>query len=269
LSATEALPPRSSPHWEEPPVELTLASEEVHVWRAALDRPERVRERLAGKLSADEHARAQQIVAARDREHWTVARALLRVILGRYLDASPEEVALIAERGGKPVLAAGSGSKPVSFNLSHSGDIALYAVTGARRVGVDVERVRDDVDTERIVGRLFSPAERAVLQELPEPERREAFFSGWTRKEACAKAVGEGLAALFSGFSVSLAAREHAELVPEPGDGLPGGPWTVWDVTPRTGYAAAVAAEGSGLALRCLDLTKGEKLLLRGRFPRL
>jgi 4'-phosphopantetheinyl transferase len=268
LSTTEALPPPPNALWEEPPDALILLSEEVHVWRAALDRPERVRERLAEKLSRDERARAKRIRPARDRERWTVARALLRVVLGRYLGVSPAEVGLGGDPGGKPVLAAGSDQAPVSFNLSHSGDVALYAVTGARRVGVDVERVRDDVDAERIAARLFPPAERAALQELPEPDRREAFFSGWTRREACAKAVGKGVAALLAGSGVSLPAGEHAELGRASGDGPPGGPWTVWDLAPKPGYAAAVAVEGSGLRLRCLDLTKGERILLRGRFPR-
>jgi 4'-phosphopantetheinyl transferase len=254
------------PDWEEPPDEVTLPGGEVHVWRAALDRPERVREALTRKLSTPERDRAQHILPTRARERWAAARALLRVVLGRYLGVRPEDVALSDGPHG-PLLQAASGMAPPSFNLSHSGDIALYALTDTRRVGVDVEQITDR-DPERIAGRLFSAAEQSALQEFPKGDRRRAFFSGWTRKEACAKAVGEGLAASFAGFSVSLAPGEHGQLVPLAGDGLAGGPWTLWELTLGPGYAAAVAAEGSGLALRCLDLTPGEKKLLRGRFPR-
>jgi len=253
--------------WEEPPDEITLPGGEVHVWRAALDRPERVREALTRRLSDDERDRAQRILPARARARWAATRALLRVVLGRYLGVPPEEVALSDGPGG-PLLRVESGVTPPSFNLSHSGDVALFALTRVGRVGVDVERITDDRDTERIAGRLFSGAEQSELEAFPDGERRRGFFSGWTRKEACAKAVGTGLATPFAGFSVSVAPLDHGELVPDSGSGLPGGPWTLWDLSAGPGYAAAVAAEGSGLALRCLDLTPGEKMLLRGRFPR-
>jgi 4'-phosphopantetheinyl transferase len=262
------VPPGASVPWEEPPRELTLSSGEVHVWRAALDRAERVRGLLAGKLSEAERARAEQILPPGRRERWVVARSLLRVILGRYLERGPAEVELGVDSIGRPILVSTSSSTPVSFSLSHSGGVALYAVTAGKRVGIDVERIRDDLDTERVAGRVFSPAQQAALQQLSESDRRVAFFTGWTRMEACAKAVGQGIASLVPGLRVAPTAQAQAALVFEPGDGLPGGPWSLWDLAPKPGYAAAVAVEGSGLALRCLDLTKEEKIALRGRFPR-
>jgi 4'-phosphopantetheinyl transferase len=239
----------------------------VHVWRAALGRPERVRELLLRKLSEEERDRAKDILPAAARERWSTARALLRVILGRYLGLGPEDVALSADPDSKPVLRVGVGTSPPGFNVSHSGDVALFAVGGGP-VGVDVERIRDDVDTERIAGRLFSPTEQSELEKLPETDRRRAFFAAWTRKEACAKAVGEGVA-VFSGFTVPLADQQHGELVLDAGDGLPDGPWSLWDLAPKPGYAAAVAAQGGGLALRCFDLTPAEERQLRGPLPRL
>jgi 4'-phosphopantetheinyl transferase len=202
------------------------------VWRAGLDRPQRVRERLARDLSDEECGRAARIAPESARRRWLVGRALLRQVLGRYLAASPETLSLVTEPGGKLVL--DGAAPPLAFNLSHSGSVALYAITGGERVGVDVERVRGGIDTARVAERLFSVTERAALDDLPPDRRRAAFFSCWTRREAYAKGVGTGL---------RLRPAKAA-------DG-----WSLWGLDPVRGYAGAVAVEGRDLELRCWDLT--------------
>jgi 4'-phosphopantetheinyl transferase len=149
------------------------------------------------------------------------------------------------------VLVDGRRGPRLGFNLSRSGSLALYAVTGGERVGVDVERMRDDVDALRVADRLFSPAERQALRRLPASRRRAAFFSCWTRKEAYAKALGSGLGLRFSSFTVSLA---PAPAAPLRADGRPSD-WKIWDAAPARGYAGAVAAEGGELDLRRWEIT--------------
>jgi len=94
------------------------------------------------------------------------------------------------------LLAAAHAGSDVTFNLSHSGGIAMLAFTRRREIGIDVEQVRRDFDVEAIANRFFSAAEHAQLAELPAANRFEAFFRCWTRKEAYIKATGEGLSLL-------------------------------------------------------------------------
>ena len=265
VQTSEGTPGALPPAWSSPPDEPALAAGEVHVWRAALDRSEQVRARLAAKLSVEERARAKRIAVVDGRERWIVGRGILRVILGRYLDIPPEQVAIRADPSGKPRLAEAAQASALSFNLSHSGSLALFAVASGARLGIDVQEARE-LDAEQIARRWFSPAEREALEALPEAERRDAFFSCWSRKEAFAKAVGQGLLLSLSSFTVSVGCDEAPKLITSP----PGhtSQWTLWDLAPGAGYAGALAVEGSSERLQCWDLTEREANLLRGEFPR-
>src|SRR5713101_1036201 len=93
-----------TPAWHPPPESLTLGRDEVHVWRAALDRSVADRQRLEQTLSADERVRAGRFYFQRDRERFMVARGLLRAILGRYLCVEPDQLRFGYSAHGKPSL---------------------------------------------------------------------------------------------------------------------------------------------------------------------
>jgi 4'-phosphopantetheinyl transferase len=126
------------PRWE--PVRASADS--VHIWRADLAA---VGEGLEDLLCAAELARAAQIVPQRRRAEWTRSRGVLRALLARYLDADPRELRFVLGPHGKPALSPeGTGSAiDLRFNLSHSGTMALYALSAGREVGVDIERPRE------------------------------------------------------------------------------------------------------------------------------
>jgi 4'-phosphopantetheinyl transferase len=118
------------------------------------------------------------------------ARRALREILGAYLGEDPESIALTAGENGKPELAA----SPLSFNLSHSGGLALIAVAaGGTAVGVDVERLRPRHDLPRLAVRWLPEADAATVARAPDGEREAAFYAAWTRHEARTKCTGAGL----------------------------------------------------------------------------
>lgn len=152
---------------------------------------------------------------------------------------------------GKPALAEGSGEDALRFNVSHSHGLALFALTRDREVGVDLEYVRSDLELEEIAARFFSPQEAATLRSLPAEMRTEAFFAGWTRKEAYIKARGEGLSLALDGFSVSLVPGEPAMLLNTRGDPSEAARWTLRELKSGPGYAAALAAKGHGWRLVC------------------
>jgi 4'-phosphopantetheinyl transferase len=215
--------------------------DELHLWWVDLDGVEADEWSMHTLLSDDEQARAARYVRGLDRRHFVVARGALRRLLGRYLATAPAAVRLAYGHRGKPRLDGGCGGADVRFNLSHSGGLALIGVTRGREVGVDIERVRDDIDMDAFAAHSFSPRELAALRGLTPPARREAFFACWTRKEAYVKARGDGLAIPLSGFDVSLAPDERAALLEVRADPVEASRWSLLAPAAPPGYAAAVA----------------------------
>jgi 4'-phosphopantetheinyl transferase len=171
---------------------LIIAPGEVHVWRAVLDGwpPSRITE-LAQTLSTDEQARAARLVRPDDRSRFTVARAILRDILSRYVGVLPGELVFSQAKQGKPHLI--QPSVPLQFNVSHSAERLLIAISDGPAVGVDIERLRALPDLMELAARFFSVREHSALLSLEGWERIGAFFNAWTRKEAVMKARGDGL----------------------------------------------------------------------------
>lgn len=205
----------------------------VHVWRAPLAScPPGARELLA----EDERARADRFQFARDRDRFVAARAALRQVLGRYSDLAPERLAFGYTSHDKPFL-VGPGAE-LSFNLSHSHELALLAVTRGRDVGVDLEHQRPDVEIESVARASFSAAEQRALLALPPGQRLEAFFRCWTRKESYLKARGEGLSMPLDRFSVSLDAGTDVDFASD--DVAEQARWSIRALAIDPGYAAAL-----------------------------
>ncbi|HUP00119.1 MAG TPA: 4'-phosphopantetheinyl transferase superfamily protein [Gemmatimonadota bacterium] len=238
--------------WEELRQVPDLAADEVHVWRAALDLGPAALERAVAVLSTDERRRAGRFRFAVHRDRFVASRAVLRSVLGDYLNLSPAAVPLIAGPAGKPVLPPGRRAG-VEFNLTHSGDRVLIAVTRGRSIGIDLERMRRGMPIERLAGRFFTPREAAELRAVPAAVRPAAFFACWTRKEAVLKAAGgfeRGLPAALKGFVVSVAPPAAPGKTPgktvvrTPGSMGQGQHWTLIDLAVGRGYAGALAVEG-------------------------
>lgn len=174
---------------------LSLAANEVDVWRAGLgDQPPQVAQFLETMLSADEVERASRFHFERDRKLFIVGRGTLRVLLGGYLGCLPQEVAFRYGANGKPMLAAGpDGLPPLYFNLTHSDGVALLAFTRVGEVGIDLERIRELPDWQSIAEASLPPRQLERLWRQPVHRRREEFFRAWTQQEALLKAAGTGL----------------------------------------------------------------------------
>lgn len=233
-------------NWTPPPDSLKLESNHADVWRLSLDLSTDSVKLNESTLSADEEKRADHFHFEVDKNRFIVTHGGLRKILGRYLHCDPAELTFSINQYGKPALV----NSAVEFNLSHSGDFALIAVTQGRKIGVDVERIRQGISSHVIAQQYFSKAEVAELQSLPIEQREAAFFTCWTRKEAYIKAQGLGLALPLESFDVSLTPGQPAILRatrPEPQEAVR---WTLrsLDVDPK--YAGAVAVEGADFDFR-------------------
>jgi 4'-phosphopantetheinyl transferase len=177
----------------------------------------------------------------------------LREILAGYLRCEPSQLSFSVNAYQKPFLEDGG----LEFNLSHSGDLALLAVTRARKVGVDVEWMRTGFEIEEIGGRFFSQSEMVELQVLPPAQRELGFFNCWTRKEAYLKAQGMGLTLPLNSFDVSLSPGQPAILRATRPDPAEAARWTLLSLEVGPGYAAAVAFEGHNVEVRLWDWSPG------------
>ena len=226
--------------WRQPAEDLEFQEGVVHVWRFFLARDQGLLVRQETLLSADERKKAERFRFARDRAAYIVSHAALREILSRYTGGSPPDIGFRHTPHGKPFLA----ESDVFFNLSHSGEIALVAVARNRRIGVDLERVRFDLNVDPIAEDFFSSNDTAALKTRSDRERVSAFFECWTRKEALLKALGGGVSMPLEGVDV-FQNMEGPQVVHAPTDF--GGIWTLKGFSPAEGYTAAVATEGTGV----------------------
>jgi len=234
----------SAPAWLSPPDDLELCSGQVDVWRAYLRIRSDSLEWLKSTLSEDEAARAERFHFNVDRERFIAAHGCLRDILGRYLRCEPARLRFSAGAFGKPALRMDTGRPKIEFNLAHSGDHALIAVAQERKVGVDVERIRQGISAEELAGRYFSGSEVSQLMALQPEQRQVGFFNGWARKEAYIKAHGLGLSLPLDSFDVSLDPQRPALLLATRPDPEEAARWTLYNLHADSDYAAALVAEG-------------------------
>jgi 4'-phosphopantetheinyl transferase len=241
-------------NWRLPSFQWSIAGDEVHVWRASLSVLDADQfAALQQTLTEDEAERASHFLFQGDRERFVVARGILRTLLGRYLGRDPRTLRFAYGAHGKPFLGDAPDQPSLTFNLSHAGEVALFAVACRRELGVDIEYVRDDINCEQISEAFFSPHEQATLRALPRAQQVQAFFDAWTRKEAYIKARGKGLTLALNDFDVSLVPGQSALLLNTRDDPKQAERWTLQQLWPYPGYAATLAAEGSGWQLVCLQ----------------
>jgi 4'-phosphopantetheinyl transferase len=191
-------------NWPEPNDWVVLAANDVHVWSVPLNEPESRLVELAARLVDDERRRADRFMREEVRRRFIVARAGLRTVLGRYLAMRPAEVPIAIGSHGKPQFGNLAEVNDLQFNLSHSGELALVAVTRGCDVGIDVERLRPIEHWQEIAARYFHPAEVAAIAAAAESDRNISFLRCWTQKEAILKALGVGLGLSLQSFAVPV-----------------------------------------------------------------
>src|SRR5262245_157370 len=230
---------------------IQLASDEVHCWCARLDVPPETSARLYATLGADEHDRSARFRFQRDRQHFIVSHGVLRDLLGRYLQIQPHRIRYDYGVFGKPELCPTFGGG-IQFSLSHADGLALIAIAAGSKVGVDLEGIQSQVDYMAIARQFFSTSETEELSALPSRSYAEAFISCWTKKEACLKACGGGLAIPLNRLAVPLQtdpAEDPIDVHVAAHDVIPETRCSVYTLRPAPCYVGALAIEGSGFRL--------------------
>jgi 4'-phosphopantetheinyl transferase len=241
-----------STKWLKPPDDLALEANEAHVWRISLESERSFIGESLKLLSAGEKIRAGKFHFQKDRDRFVLGRAAVRKILSSYLDVLPGEICFSYSKFGKPALAPEKHENLLRFNLAHSRDTALLAVTKNIDVGIDIEYIDEQFPFAKIAPDCFSPAELAALNSVSLAARALAFFSGWTRKEAFIKAVGEGLSYPLREFTVSLdPGKERDLLISNDPAGIRHR--ALISLAPGPHHAAALAAMGAIDPVRCFE----------------
>ncbi len=230
--------------WRSPPIEYKMERQRVHIWRALFRQGLACMGRLFETLSQGERERAGRL-RPEDRERFIFAHGMLRRLLGPYVGCPPQYLVFKYNEYGKPFLSDSVGSQGIQFNLSHSDEMTLVAVTEGKAVGIDVERMRRIPDIVQMVSRFFSPGERNFLNSLGSAEFMEGFFAIWTAKEAFLKGIGKGLSLGLDTFTLNFLAGESRGLI-SIDDDADACSWKVIRLFPGPEYSGALAVKELG-----------------------
>jgi 4'-phosphopantetheinyl transferase len=222
-----------------------LEHAKVHVWAFSLEAPAAVIEQCRQYLSPAERHRADRFVFPRDRIHHTIAHGILRHLLSGYRDMTPESLEFDVSTAGKPRLrAAGGRAAALHFNLSHSEDRAVLGVSDGRELGVDVEKIRSNIEALAISRHYFFGSEREAIENASAEMRDSTFFRYWVAKEAVLKAQGIGLGLPLDRFRVDFLPDGHAGRIETLDPSRLERAWTVRMLPCDAGWLGAVAARG-------------------------
>ncbi len=197
--------------WQHPPSRLALKDGELHLWRFSLDAPPEMIQYLQSLLSTNEMVRAERLIDPLKRHSFVMARSCLRKILAKYLGLNPELLKFGYNSSGKPFLSSPTKDK-LTFNLSHSGSMAILAVAMDGEVGVDIEKIDAALNFQSVACRYFTLMEINELEKLSILRRRRQFYRLWTRKEAVLKMYGTGFS-LPGSIETFVSDLDHCTLI--------------------------------------------------------
>lgn len=183
---------------------LQLSPGDIHLW---ITRPKQhhqpeLLQRFRLLMNEEELIKQQRYRFEKDRHDALVTRAFVRDLLSQYAGVKPEEWRFSRGEKDKPEIV--DAPLPLRFNISHTREMIICAVTLEHDIGCDVEYLERNNDILNIADRYFSSLEVMELFSLPEPLQRSRFFDYWTLKESYIKAWGLGLAIPLRDFSFHI-----------------------------------------------------------------
>ncbi len=206
----------------------------VEVWEIPLTASDEAVRECRSVLDGTELSRFDRYPTADLRRRFAVSHAATRVILGGRLAVAPAALRYQMSDWGKPSV------PEVQHNLTHSGELAMLAISPDLPVGIDVEQRRSTARVQGLADRFFLPDEAQFLAAQPEFARLDWFLRLWTRKEAVGKASGLQLdQALKTPVGIGPGCEQVA-----PGSGSTGARRTVRAIGCPDGYIGAVAVIG-------------------------
>ncbi len=219
-----------------------LKNNQIHIWKIDVNNKAlNLNHLYTNVLSVDEKRRAGRLRSEKDKKRFVISRGLLRENLGHYTGVNPSEIVFTYNNHGKPGIKPEHNRENIKFNVSHSRDLAVYAICANREIGVDLEYIREVSSADRIIKRFFTSEEKDYYNSLPRYKKKMAFFTLWTRKEAYSKARGMG---------IGLPLKEYdLNLLPNSTETYARSKWSLIDIEVDKDYLAALATEGNNLEI--------------------
>ncbi|MHB1221460.1 MAG: 4'-phosphopantetheinyl transferase family protein [Gammaproteobacteria bacterium] len=231
-------------------MKIPISPNELHIWSECLSVSPKQERSLRALLSEDECERADRFRFATHKQRFITARATLRKILGTYLGVNPKEISFAYTEYNKPYLLTPKTS--LTFNVSHSNNIAVYVISSEASVGIDIEKTQSTYNPD-LAKRFFSVEENAALSELTAEEQITEFYRLWSRKEALVKASGKGLTMPLNSFSVVM--KDTTSIKFEEKD------WYLAPITLQAGYQITVASNQAIKRISCWKIVDQQPAL--------
>ena len=188
---------------------LLLSKNEIHLWTVKPQDlfqergSDLLKKRYQDLLTDDETIKQQRYKFEIDKHDALITRVFIRDLLSYYTEVAPSDWRFYKGEKGKPEII--NPPLPLRFNISHTKDLIICAVTLTNDIGCDVENTTRSNDVLSIASRYFSPSETQALFSLPKEQQRQRFFDYWTLKESYIKAWGLGLAIPLRDFNFNIA----------------------------------------------------------------
>jgi len=235
--------------------DLSLSPGCIDLWKVDLNREDNNIFMHAQNLTKEENARAEKYISGKKSREFIITRSTLRNILGHLLKTNSQKFEFTYTKHGMPMLSPTTGYAEINFNVSHSYDIALIAITINQPVGIDIEKIRTDIDFEKLAARFFSEREYAEIMKYDGQKRLHSFFATWTRKEAIVKAVGTGIASGLKSFDVSVDPIAPAKLIESRWGEEIISDWNLTTIDTSNEYFASMATISKSMEIRCWTMS--------------
>lgn len=178
-----------------------LSDDEVHLWLVDMNNvtSPSVSTQWQHLLTDEEQCRMQRFHQTEKQQQFVVGRVALRLILNALLNKpSAQDITFAKSETNKPFLL--NNPQGIQFNLSHSGNVILIAVTRGKQCGVDIEAINTSRDVLKLAEFYFHKKEYAALRHCDKSPDVMLFYKLWTLKEAFVKADGRGMAIPGDGY---------------------------------------------------------------------
>jgi 4'-phosphopantetheinyl transferase len=248
---------------------MTISSHQIDIWFAYDEKIQdtHLLSQYFDILSDSERIQQKRFHFEKHRHQYLITRALVRSVLSHYDNSlKPNQWEFTKNKYGKPSVSNSARENAVQFNLSHTDQLVVMAVTHHKEIGVDVEYLPRLGKPLEIANHFFSPNEVKQLLALPAEQQRNRFFDLWTLKEAYIKACGMGLSIPLDHFSFSFSDQKkiQIEFIPERNDQPE--LWQFWQIKPNDVHKVSMALKtdkmnSSGYSLRLCEIIPLSKIV--------
>ena len=235
--------------WQNTPDTLSFSKDHIDVWLCDLKQLSGDINNYYAILSDDERERADKLKIKDMKQQYVLTRGALRQRLGLLTNIDPQDFVFDYLQHGKPVLVKDARFANITFNVSHSYNLALIAIAQKQNIGIDIEKINHESKHDQLVTRFFSEAEQSEFQTMPETNKAKAFCACWARKEAFIKAIGDGVSYGLDSFDVTVDPdKQTLEInLHKPSEET----WSAINLPINDDYMACLVSDRDSLSVRC------------------